>query len=481
MSFSREQQIAFSRFLFGENLFITGPGGTGKTYLIHEIVKNINQRGLNYQVCAMTGCAAVLLGTGAKTLHSWSGMGLAVGQKDTIVNKIIHNRKTISSLKKVRILIVDEVSMMSKRVFDSLNSAMKIIRKNSAPFGGVQIIFTGDFFQLPPVGKDQESSRFCFESDDWICVFPWNNHIELKYIFRQEDDVYKKVLNQVRCGELDEESIALLQTCLKKPILGDIIPTKLFAIRSKAEFVNSRMYEKLEGDERTFKLQLCFDLTTFVESSKPINGSDIEKCKGLSINEKITEAESLANNMNRLQELKLKCGTRVMCLHNLSIEDGICNGSQGVVVDFIGKDLSVPVVLFTNGHKRAIEPIWIQSEEFPCIGVGQLPLCLAWALTIHKIQGATLSIAEMDLGNSVFEFGQTYVALSRIKGIDGLYLSAFQPKRIKANPLVKLFYKQIPELLDLPLIQHSEMVIKGNIFMDFAYADPADNIKIVHL
>ena len=139
-----------------------------------------------------------------------------------------------------------------------------------------------------------------------------------------------------------------------------------------------------------------------------------------------------------------------MCLHNISVEDGICNGSQGVVVDFVGDD-AIPLVRFSNGRLMPIEPVWHQSEEYPCIGVGQIPLCLAWALTIHKIQGATLSLAEMDLGNSVFEYGQTYVALSRIRNLEGLYLSAFQPLRIRANPLVKDFYKQIP-----PIPLHSE-------------------------
>ena len=474
MSFSIEQNIAFNRFLLGENLFITGPGGTGKTFLIKEIVRSMKERGIVYQVCAMTGCAAVLLGGGTKTLHSWCGMGLANGHKDDICHKITHNKKTKGGLKKVNVLIVDEVSMLSKRIFEALNDAMKSLRKSVAPFGGVQIIFTGDFFQLPPVGNDEESSRFCFESVNWIQVFPWKNHIELKHIFRQEDDIYKKVLNQVRRGELDNESISILQTCLKKVIQGEIPPTKLFAIRSKTDFVNTRMYDKLEGEERVFKLEVKHNLTTYVESGKPLGLSDIGRSNLLSLTEKLGEADRLANHMNRVPELKLKRGARVMCLHNLSVDDGICNGSQGIVIDFIGIEGGGPIVLFTNGIKRVIEPVWVQSEEFPCIGVGQIPLCLAWALTIHKIQGATLSIAEMDLGNSVFEYGQTYVALSRIRSLDGLYLSAFQPKRIKANPIVKEFYDQIPVVL--------EDITKENIFKVFeCVSHVEEDIKIIRL
>ena len=499
MSLSIEQRIAFERYSSGENLFITGPGGTGKTFLIKKIVGDMRERGLVYQVCALTGCAAVLLGEGTRTLHSWCGMGLAKGTKDAISYKIIHNKKTTGALKKVRVLIVDEVSMLSKRIFEALNDAMKKMRKSAAPFGGVQLIFTGDFFQLPPVGDDDESSRFCFESSEWLETFHWINHIELKHIFRQDDDVYKKVLNQVRRGELDAECTSILQTCLKKEVVGDIPPTKLFAIRSKTDFVNTRMYDKLEGEERVFKLEIGYDLTTFVESGKPISLYDIGKCRDLNIAEKMGEAERLTNQHNRSSELKLKKGTRVMCLHNIAVDEGICNGSQGIVVDFIGKEgalTSAPIVLFTNGQKMVIGPVWVQSDEFPCIGVGQIPLCLAWALTIHKIQGATLSIAEMDLGISVFEYGQTYVALSRLKSLEGLYLSAFQPKRIKANPLVKEFYDQIPELVIKGYIAEPVVEIpiaipinrNDNIFREFAYTEVIDavvvecsNSKIVRL
>jgi ATP-dependent DNA helicase PIF1 len=450
MSLSEEQRWALDRFIKGDNLFITGPGGTGKTFLIKEMVRGLIARGIAYQVCAMTGCAAVLLGCGAKTLHSWTGMGLGEGHKDDIVRKIQHNKRTISGLKKVRVLIVDEVSMLSKKLFEVLNAALKAVRKSAAPFGGVQVIFTGDFFQLPPVGKDEESARFCFESGEWGSLFPLPNCIELTQIFRQDDEVYRRVLNQVRRGELDQEGIGILRGCLGREVVGETIPTKLFAIRSKTDWVNGRMYEKLEGDEREYVLQVKYDLTTMVESGKVLGLGEIEKCHALSQKERIVEAEMLANHMNRVGVLRLKKGARVMCLHNISVEDGICNGSQGVVVDFVG-DAAIPLVRFSNGRLMPIEPVWHQSEEYPCIGVGQIPLCLAWALTIHKIQGATLSLAEMDLGNSVFEYGQTYVALSRIRNLEGLYLSAFQPLRIRANPLVKDFYNQIP-----PIPLHSE-------------------------
>jgi ATP-dependent DNA helicase PIF1 len=239
------------------------------------------------------------------------------------------------------------------------------------------------------------------------------------------------------------------------------------------------MYEKLEGEEREYVLQVKYDLTTMVESGKVLGLSEIEKCRRLSSKERLVEAEMLANHMNRAEVLRLKKGARVMCLHNICVEDGICNGSQGIVVDFVG-DSGVPLVKFSNGRLMPMEPVWHQSEEYPCIGVGQIPLCLAWALTIHKIQGATLTMAEMDLGNSVFEFGQTYVALSRIRNLEGLYLSAFQPLRIRANPLVKEFYSQIPP------IEFEEPVPTENPFAVFALSDTETvvenpDIKIIRL
>jgi len=448
---SLDQQYALERFKRGENLFITGPGGSGKTYLIKQMIQSMNADGIRYQVCAMTGCAAVLLGSGARTLHSWSGMGLATGPKDAIVRKMAHHKKAAGEMKKVRVLIVDEVSMMSKKIFEVLDMALRAVKKVEAPFGGVQVIFTGDFFQLPPVGSsgDVESGLFAFESPRWSVTFRMENHVVLRHIFRQADGEYKEILNQIRWGELNEDAIATLMKYVKRPVVGDIIPTKLFAVRSKTDFVNSRMYEKIEGDEEVYMIQKKTDLKTFVETGKMIEPIAVSACAVLTVKEREYVLDGLVEMRQITGELRLKRGARVMCLHNIAVDQGICNGAQGIIVDFVASEsassLKVPVVRFSNGKKMAIEPIWTQSEDYPCIGVAQIPLCLAWALTIHKIQGATLTMAEMDLGDSVFEFGQTYVALSRIQSLDGLYLSAFQPRKIKANPTVKEFYRSIPE------------------------------------
>jgi ATP-dependent DNA helicase PIF1 len=460
---SLEQAYAFRKFCRRENLFISGPGGCGKTHLIHHMTRYMDMNGIKYQVCALTGCAAILLGKNARTLHSWAGMGLAAGPKDAVFRKMVANKKTVGEIKKVRVLIVDEVSMMSKKLMDLLDRALKHIKKVERPFGGIQVVFTGDFFQLPPVGSmnEEESCMFAFESAVWSQTFTLENHILLKRIFRQTDDEYKGILNQIRCGELDEASISTLMKCVKRPI-GDITPTKLFALRSKTDFVNTRMYDKIEGGEEIYTIETKTDLKTYVETGKIIEPKYISLCLTLSEKEK----EDLVQKMTEGQpaELRLKRGARVMCLQNIAIDQGVCNGSQGVVVDFVdsaNRSAKMPLVLFSNGIRMVIEPVCKQVEEYPCIGVSQVPLCLAWALTIHKIQGATLSMAEMDLGDSIFEYGQTYVALSRIQSLDGLYLSAFKPSKIKANPTVKAFYNTIPEV-----------PVEENPFRAFAYSAP---------
>lgn len=450
MNLSNEQKYAFEKFKKGENLFITGSGGTGKTELIHTIVQHMNLHGTRFQVCAMTGCAAVLLNKcKAKTLHSWSGIRLAYGPSEKVIHSVLRNKFSIKEWRSVKVLIVDEVSMMSKKIFDILNSIGKSAKNNPKPFGGIQVIFTGDFYQLPPVDSigEVESSQFCFESDSWLNVFPLKNHIELKTMFRQSDPVYINILKQIRIGEIDDTSISILNQYVNREFISKdgIKPTKLFSVRNKTDFVNKSQYDKIDEPENVFDIKINTDFSVYMDTKKPIQSEDLDKCCLLSKQDIQFEIEKLMGSRNISEKLKLKKGTIVMCTANIDMDNSICNGSQGIIQDFeIGTKL--PIVMFSNGIKKTIDYEFFQSSDYPTICIGQIPLCLAWALTIHKIQGASLNIADMDLGNSIFEYGQTYVALSRVRSLDGLYLSAFNPNRIRANPLVKDFYSKIPEI-----------------------------------
>jgi ATP-dependent DNA helicase PIF1 len=184
---SEEQSDAYQKYIGGENLFITGPGGTGKT----RLVKAFHDYNLLHEkyipICAMTGCAAVLLNCNARTLHSWSGIKLAKGNKQTVIASVLKNKNVMKLWKKAKGIILDEVSMLSKKIFEIIEEIARSAKLSARPFGGMQVIFTGDFFQLPPVGnlEDPDTEKFCFESPIWNTVFKPENHIELKTIFRQ--------------------------------------------------------------------------------------------------------------------------------------------------------------------------------------------------------------------------------------------------------------------------------------------------------
>ena len=465
MQLSTEQQYALQQFSEGKNLFITGPGGTGKTKLIHHLVENAKTAGKPYQVCAMTGCAAILLSCNARTIHSWSGIKTARGPEETVVAAVLRNKRTVAIWRKIKILIIDEVSMMSEKIFNILNEIGKKSRRSILPFGGIQVVFTGDFYQLPPVPTAGEpfTERFCFESVDWLNVFPLKNHIQLVTMFRQTDPLYIDILQQIRVGELTEENKKILQGYVKReydPVQhNDCILTKLFPIRSKADYVNQAQFAKIEEKEYTFDCIKKTDCSTYIENNIPLSLETMIKCRALEQKDIDFELETLLSNTGCNESISLKKGCAVMCTVNIDMESGICNGSQGTIIGLTttgsglgpghglgqGPGEALPIVKFSNGQVRTIQRHYWQSEEYPTIAIGQIPLTLAWALTIHKIQGATMSMAEIDIGQAVFEYGQTYVALSRIQTLEGLYLSAFHAHRIRANPKVTEFYRNIPK------------------------------------
>lgn len=464
---SEQQQNVLTKFDKGENMFLTGSAGTGKSFLIHKMYTSTVA--LSYkeiQICAMTGIASVLLNNfsrvtcKAKTIHSWSGIQLCNTDRESIIRRVLKKKRVCNEWKKIHILIIDEVSMMSCYMFDILEELARTIRKNARPFGGIQVIFTGDMFQLPPIGDGgiPESYPFCFESSRWLGVFPETNHIELTHIYRQNDPVYINLLNRVRLGEITEEDKAVLKARIGLDNTG-VVLTKLFPIRINVDRINQYEFNKIQEPEFHFPLKGSTGLKTWLESGEPFSKDVVAVCQQASMTDLEQEVQILKSQLPYcVENLVLKKGAVVMCVANLDIERGICNGSQGRILNILVDQIrmanvngliqpvkmDIPVVEFNNGViYDGFEVKYWQSQNIPSVAIGQVPLILSWASSIHKSQGMTLSHAEMDLGNQVFEYGQAYVALSRVKSLDGLYLTHFNPTKIKANPRVVEFYKQI--------------------------------------
>ena len=441
MELSKEQQIAFDKYKNNDNIFISGPGGTGKTALIKKIYEHAILNEKNIQVCALTGCAALLLNCKAKTLHSWSGIGLGNGSFEDNLKKITSNSFKKKVWKDIEILIVDEVSMLSLKLFNMLNMIGKHIRKNyEQSFGGIQLIFSGDFYQLPPVPNKNDNSNieFCFESSEWLNTFDINDHINLVKIFRQSDETFSNILNEIRVGKIKRSTNDLLLKHVGRKIDDNLIvkPVKLYPLRSTVDYINNYEMNLLESESKDYKLKYVYDTCILTEKEKQIRAKFSE-------NEIKFELDQIASNLNCDKTITLKIGSQVMCIVNKEITSDIvlCNGSQGVITNI--DKFGLPIVKFNNGYEITMLPhIW-QSENIPGIGVAQIPLILSWALTIHKSQGATLDTAEIDIGSNIFECGQTYVALSRVKSLEGLYLDSFDYKRIKVNNKVREFYKKL--------------------------------------
>jgi len=439
IEFTPSQQKAIDKYINKENIFITGPGGSGKSAVIRKIVEHADKTGIRYQVCGLTGCASVLLKCGAKTLHSWSGIGLGKGAIEIVSHKVAANKYKRNNWRNVDLLIIDEVSMMSEHLIELLDMTAKKCRKNNRLFGGLQVIFSGDFYQLAPVGdRDDESKRthnFCFESPLFDQLFPNDNKICFNEIFRQTDNTYTKILNQIRVGKISNNSIRTLTERVGKKYTGtDIKPTRIYPLKKLVHKLNTTSMAKLTGSERKFKIEAA-----------PIPDMNSFRELNITPNQIKTEIEYLKNNVNCDKTLVLKKGAQVMCIVNIDVDGSsasICNGSQGVVEDF-DSITGYPIVKFRNGITRLMKPHSWDSELYPNVSVLQVPLILAWAITIHKAQGASIELAEIDVGNSVFACGQTYVALSRVVSLDGLYLTSFNYKKIKVSSKVKKFYSNL--------------------------------------
>lgn len=420
---NEKQKLAWSLVQENKNIFLTGQAGTGKSFLIKKIVESIPKFKKTI-ITSMTGISAILIN--GVTLHSYLGIGLGQDKIEVLLDKILKNKWISKKWLSINTLIIDEVSMLSPELFDKLEEMARIIRSNDLPFGGIQILLSGDFFQLPCPEKSDDTKKFCFQAESWNRVIE-NNIINLTEIIRQQDDkIFCDILQKIRIGDITQEVNEILDSCLNKNLNNNlgIKPTKLYCLNKDVDYINNTELLKLNTEENNL---YQFDMEFYVYNC------DNFKIQDILINK-------YKKNTTAPDILKLCVGAQVILLKNIDFENGLVNGSRGVVVKFINDK---PLVRFLSGLEIIIDWNEWTFKEYPAkIIVSQLPLKLAWVLTVHKSQGMTLDYVEVNL-NQVFEYGQAYVALSRVRSLSGLSIIDINYDKIRAHPIIIEFYKNL--------------------------------------
>ena len=417
---SDKQQYAFDLIGKGENILMTAPAGYGKSYVIEKVANKYSS--FKIGITSTTGTSAILIG--GSTLHSYLGIGLGTADASQLYLNIKKNSYIHKRWKELDILIIDEVSMLSPVLFDKIEQLARAIRKNDNPFGGIQLILSCDFLQLPVVG---DSNSFCFDAKSWDSCIPRSNIIVFDQNFRQDNMVFQNILSEIRYGNVSSESMEILRTRENVNLVNEhgILPTKIFSLNRDVDEQNEIELNILvikNPDLEFYEYELTYDVLK--KSMKNFNMED-----------------RIKKTCNVPFTFQLCKGAQVMLMFNLDLESKLCNGSRGVVVGF---DNGIPIVKFLNGITMAVvHKTWtIEENGEPMFMFTQIPLKVAFAVSTHKIQGITLDYAEVDLAN-IFEFGQAYVALSRCRTLDGLCIRNLNKECFKAHPRVLEFYNSL--------------------------------------
>jgi len=389
---------------------LTGSAGTGKTFLLNKYITYLRERGVKPAIVAPTGIAASHLG--GTTIHSFFGIGLQEEVSDEHVNDLLYRKYLHNRLKKLQVLIIDEVSMVSPQLFESIDKILRAFKYSREPFGGVQIILAGDFFQLPPVSTSGQEVRFAWQTALWQ-----NSNLRVCYLeekYRQDDLELINILDEIRSGEVSEESWEVLRSCYRREIDGKFKITRLYTHNVDVDRINKEELAKITDEPVIFEAQT----------------------KGAK-----KQVEKIFNGSLVAEQVEMKKGAVVIFIKN-NFEKGYTNGTLGRVVDFTDenhyKGAGWPVVEIFSGEEIVVDyEDWVIENDKGEVkaSVRQIPLRLAWAITIHKSQGMTLDAAEIDLSKT-FEVGQGYVALSRIKSVEGLRLLGMNEVALQVDPLV---------------------------------------------
>lgn len=409
-----QQAEAFQLLKMGKNIFLTGAAGSGKTYLLNQYIRYLKENNVVVAVTASTGIAAThLQGT---TLHSWSGIGIKDHLTEKDLEKLLTTDRIKRNYKKTKVLIIDEISMLHKHQLDMVDTIARYILNSDDPFGGMQIVLCGDFFQLPPVSSVPSSEiQFAFEAAAWETA-----DFQVCYLHeqhRQHNDPLLSILNEIRNGTAGEHTKVPLRTRYKKEPEGATKATRLYSRNINVDAMNEQELIHLPGKEKIFKM----------------------KTDGFG-----ALVEGLKKGCLALEKLTLKIGAEVMFIRN-DTAGRYVNGTRCVVVGF-DKSEGWPVVkTYTNEIIVASPEEWRYEENGTVRAmITQVPLRLAWAITIHKSQGMTLDAAEIDLGDA-FEPGMGYVALSRVRSLGGLKLMNLNDMALTVHPKIleqNAFFKE---------------------------------------
>ena len=413
-----KQETALKLLKAGENVFLTGSAGAGKTYTLNQYINYLKARKVPVAITASTGIAATHMN--GMTIHTWAGIGIKDFLSDADLKNMKERKYLKEHLENAQVLIIDEISMLHAKQLNLVNQVLKYFKDSDDAFGGIQVIVAGDFFQLPPVGKNDERNRdkFCFMSDAWV-----EAKFRVCYLteqHRQGDDYLNDILNAIRAQSIDHQHIQALEHTRHQDI-GDTF-TRLYTHNMDVDNINFKHLNEIETESKQFDAV----------------------CDG---NEKLIE--TLKSSVRAPEILNLKKHAKVMFVKN-NFDMGYINGSLGEVIGFEEDDDHgiLPKVKLTDGTVLLVEPeTWsVENDAGKTIAsFQQIPLRFAWAITIHKSQGMTLEAAEINLSHT-FEKGQGYVALSRLKSLSGLRLLGFNSQALELDSLAIKADRRFQEL-----------------------------------
>jgi ATP-dependent DNA helicase PIF1 len=410
------QEEALKILKSGQNVYLTGAAGSGKTYLLRAYIQYLKSKGKNVGITASTGIAATHME--GITIHSWAGIGIRNGASDKDIQEMAAVKRIAKRMQKTDTLIIDEISMLDADRLDLVERVARAARETWQMFGGMQVVLCGDYFQLPPVWKSGEPVVApAFKSVAWQ-----NLNLKICYLHeqhRQGDDDLLKILKAIRSSQVDESVVKRLLECRENDLSTGPLSrvTKLYTHNQDVDGENERELAGVRGVSNRYRMQM----------------SGIMKI-----------AEAVRDGCLAPESLILKKGAAVMFVKN-NFDKGYVNGSLGTVTDFT--EAGIPLVTLRNGKEIIAEPAtWAVEENGKVLAQNkQIPLRLAWAITVHKSQGMTLDAARIDL-SKCFEKGMGYVALSRVRSLDGLCLLGLNPMALKVNEEVTVFDEELKKL-----------------------------------